>query len=178
MAARNKVRLCLLCVVLFGNMALASLFTEIEYSIIDLGGDRWEYTYDVTNISLIPPIEEFTIYFDYGLYDNLVVTTPETPPEWGQIVWQVEPVLNDPGGYDALANAGNLAINPGETLSGFSVSFDWLGTGDPGSQFYEIIDPVSFNTMDSGYTVPVPEPATICLFAFGSLALLRKRITR
>ncbi len=175
MAAINRLHLCLLCVVLFGNTASASLLTEIVYSTNDLGGGRWEYTYDVTNISLIPPIEELTIYFDYGQYDNLVVTTPETPPEWDQIVWQVEPILNDPGGYDALANAENIAIDIGETLSGFSVSFDWLGTGDPGSQFYEIVNPTTFETIDFGYTVPVPEPATLFLIGLGAMKLIRRR---
>ena len=172
------LRWCAFTILFCVNIASAGLMTEIVYSTNDLGAGRWEYTYDVTNISLIPPIEELTIYFDYGLYDNLVVTTPETPPEWDQIVWQVEPVLNDPGGYDALANAENIDIDIGETLSGFSVSFDWLGTGAPGPQFYEVLDPVSFNTIDTGFTEPVPEPATMCLLAFGSLALLRKRITR
>ncbi len=99
-------------------------------------------------------IEEFTVWFDFGLYNNLVVTTPETPPEWDQIVWQVEPVLEDPGGYDAVAT--NLSIDIGESLSGFSVSFDWLGTGEPASQFYEVIDPLDFSTIEDGYTVPEP----------------------
>ena len=166
-------RCCVFTILIGVNIALAGLQTEVAYSTNDLGGGRWEYVYDITNISLAPPIEELTIYFDFGLYDNLEVTTPETPPEWSQIVWQVEPVISDPGGYDALASAENIAIDVGETISGFSVSFDWLGTDGPGSQFYEIIDPVSFETLDSGYTVP--EPTTMCLLAFGSLALLRKR---
>ncbi len=66
--------------------------TEIQYVTNDLGSGQWEYIYTVKNIGLSAGIEEFTIWFDYGLYDNLVVTTPETPPEWDQIVWQVEPV--------------------------------------------------------------------------------------
>jgi hypothetical protein len=47
--------------------------TEIWYQTIDLGLERWQYTYDVTNISLTMPIEEFTIWFDFGLDRNLVV---------------------------------------------------------------------------------------------------------
>ena len=165
-------RCCVFTILIGVNIALAGLQTEVAYSTNDLGGGRWEYVYDITNISLAPPIEELTIYFDFGLYDNLEVTTPETPPEWTQIVWQVEPVLNDPGGYDALANAANIAIDVGETLSGFSVSFDWLGTGEPGSQFYEIIDPIDFDTIDSGWTVP--EPGTVFLLGSAAIFYLRR----
>jgi len=57
-------------------------------------------------------------------------------------------------------------------VAGFAVSFDWLGTGEPGAQFYEIIDPDTFETIDSGWTVP--EPGTICLLSFGGLVLWKK----
>lgn len=144
--------------------------TQVDYTLTDLGGGSWQYEYQVGNISLSVPIEEFTIYFDYGSYDNLSVSTPATPADWDQIVWQVEPVLGDPGGYDALST--NLSIDIGESLSGFSVTFDWLGIGEPGSQYYEIIDPVTFGTIDSGYTVP--EPAT-CLLLLSGGVLLRRR---
>ena len=146
--------------------------TEIQYATNDLGSDRWEYIYTVENIGLSGGIEEFTIWFDYGLYDNLVVTTPETPPEWDQIVWQVEPVLEDDGGYDALAM--NLNIDIGESLDGFSVSFDWLGTGVPGPQYYEIIDSLDSSTIEDGYTVP--EPTMLMLFGFGLLALRSEKL--
>ena len=61
--------------------------TEIRYQTSDLGSGRWQYTYDVTNISLTAPIEEFTIWFDFGLYDNLAVETPDPPAgNWSEIV--------------------------------------------------------------------------------------------
>ena len=72
---------------------------------------------------------------------------------------------------------GNQGIGIGQNVSGFTVSFDWLGTGDPGSQFYEIIDPDTFDTIDSGFTVP--EPAILPLLALGVLALRKKcRVTK
>lgn len=156
---------CLTVSTVFGDMN-----TQICYEATDLGSERWEYAYDVKNISLTEGIEEFTIWFDYGLYDNLLVSTPATPPDWDQIVWQVDPVLEDAGGYDALAT--NLEIAIGENIGGFSVTFDWLGIGEPGSQYYEIIDPVTFGTIESGYTVP--EPAT-CLLLLSGGVLLRRR---
>jgi len=169
---KNKIFLgfttmmCLIASTVFGDMN-----TQIWYEATDLGSERWEYTYDVANIGLAGGIEEFTIYFDYGSYDNLSVSTPATPPDWDQIVWQVEPVLEDAGGYDALATNIELAI--GENLTGFSVSFDWLGIGQPGPQYYEIIDPATFGTIESGYTVP--EPASCLLLLSGGMLLRRKK---
>ncbi len=155
--------------ILFSATALGSLSTQICYEATDLGAGRWQYSYDVTNISLTPAIEEFTIWFDYGLYDNLVVEIPKSG--WDELVIQPEPVLADDGYYDALALTSGIGV--GETVNGFVVSFDWLGVGQPGSQFYEIINPLTFETVDFGYTAP--EPATIFLLGIGSLAL-RKRI--
>lgn len=148
--------------------------TEIRYQTSDLGSGQWQYTYEVTNISLTEPIEEFTIWFDYGLYKNLAIQTPDPPAgNWSEIVLQPEPILKDDGYYDALTL--DVGIGVGQTVSGFSVSFDWLGASEPGRQFYEIIDPITFETLDSGYTVP--EPATILLFGLGSLALKIRRKT-
>lgn len=168
---RGKIVVGVVSLCLFATSVFGDPNTLIWYQTTDLGSDRWEYIYSVENIGLTAGIEEFTIWFDYGLYDNLVVTTPETPPEWDQIVWQIEPVLKDPGGYDAVAT--NLNIAMGTSLSGFSVSFDWLGTDQPGSQFYEIIDPVDFHTIESGYTIP--EPVTLLLFGLGGMILRRKK---
>jgi hypothetical protein len=144
--------------------------TEISYQVSDLGSGCWQYTYDVTNISLTAPIEEFTLWFDFGLYKNLAIQTPDPPASnWSEIVIQPEPVLQDDGYYDALAL--DVGIGVGQTVSGFSVSFDWLGAGEPGSQFYEIIDPATFKTIDSGWTIP--EPATILLLGLGGTILRR-----
>ena len=172
----KRLALCgVVCILLFGGVVSAGIYTDIYYSVTDLGGDRWQYTYDVYNLNLPLPgdeIEEFTIWFGIGDYDNLAIETLDPPSSsWDEVTWDPEPFLGDDGGYDALATGLNIAI--GENVSGFAVSFDWLGTGDPGSQFYEIIDKVAFDTIDSGYTVP--EPATMLLFGIGGLILLKKR---
>lgn len=161
-------------VCLFAGSVLADPDTQIRYDIADLGLGRWQYTYEVKNISLPEPISEFTIWFGIGSYDNLAIATQNPPAgNWDEVVWQPEPFLGDDGGYDALAK--NLNIGVGEHVYGFAVSFDWLGTGNPGSQFYEIIDHVNFYTIESGYTVP--EPATLLLFGLGG-AILRKSATK
>jgi len=45
--------------------------------------------------------------------------------------------------------------------------------GQSGSQFYEIIDPVTLETIDSGMTIP--EPASAVMLGLGGLTLLRRR---
>jgi hypothetical protein len=151
--------------------------TEIRYQTSDIGSGRWQYDYEVSNISLTAPIEEFTIWFDFGLYDNLAIETPDPPASnWSEIILQPEPVLQDDGAYDAKVLRLRWGVGIGEMVSGFAVSFDWLGDAVvPGAQFYEIIDPVTYQTIDSGYTIP--EPATIFLLGLGSLALRVKRKT-
>lgn len=158
-----------------GLLVIESVFgtpnTEISYTTANLGSNRWQYTYEVTNIALSTPIEEFTIWFDLGSYDNLTIETADPPASnWDQIVWQLELGLGN-GGYDALALSAG--IGAGESVGGFSVSFDWLGTGVPDSQFYEIVNPTDFTGIDSGYTVP--EPATCLLLFLGTTYIAARR---
>lgn len=176
---RIRVILCIVCGCLLSPAGLGAVMTEISYETEDLGTGRWQYTYEVTNLNLVvdsipSAIEEFTIWFDDNLYDNLVVTTSDpTLSDWDQIVWQPDPVLGDPGAYDALTVGANAGIGAGESVYGFSVSFDWLWIGSPGSQYYEIVDPDTFATIDSGYTVP--EPGTVVLLGLGAVVLRRRR---
>jgi len=156
---------------LLTSTGLGTPMTEIRYETTNLGAGRWQYTYDVKNISLTEGIKEFTIWFGIGSYDNLVIETLDPPASnWDEIVWQPEPFLGDDGGYDAQAKGFNVGV--GDSVQGFAVSFDWLGTGNPGSQFYEIIDPLDFHTIESSWTTP--EPATLCLLGFGGVVLLKK----
>jgi hypothetical protein len=59
----------------------------------------------------------------------------------------------------------------------FTVSFEWLASGTPGAQTFEVYD-FNFDTVASGQTAPVPEPATFILVGSGLLGLagLRKKI--
>lgn len=151
-------------------MGCSANATTVSYAISNVSGNTWEYTYNVANDTLGTDIEEFTIYFDLGLYENLVAIA--TPVDWDPLVVQPDPSIppsGDDGFYDALALSTGIA--QGTSLDGFSVQFDYLGTGVPGSQFFEVIDPVTFANLDSGDTQPVPVPAAIWLFGSGLLGI-------
>jgi hypothetical protein len=174
-----------LAVGLMGIMPKQIHATIITYDLADLGGDRWQYTYSVTNDSLISPIDEFTIYFDLGSFENLIIGS--APADWDPLVIQPdpEPDFEADGYYDALTVAAGIL--PGATLGGFSVSFSWLDSGIPGSQFFEVVDPNSFDVLDSGNTsassaAPVPEPATLLLLGSGLICLAglqkKRRVNR
>jgi hypothetical protein len=173
---KRQILVGVVFVLFLAGIVLGGLKTEIWYQTSEFGLGRWQYIYDVKNISLTAQIEEFTIWFEFGLYENLAIETSDPPASnWSEIVIQPEPVLKDDGAYDARAL--NLGIGIGETVKGFTVSFDWLGDGImPGSQFYEIIDTTTYQTIDSGWTVP--EPATFILFCLSGAALCRRRKQR
>lgn len=163
----------------FGGIIIVMLFCAISFGTIiyyepnPMEEARWQYTFSVVNNSLAEPIQEFTIWFDYGKYGNLTIETGDPLAyEWDEVVWQPESVLEDAGAYDALALVGGIEV--GLQAKGFRVSFDWMGEGDPGSQFYKIVDPDTFDTIEEGLTILIPEPATLFLLA-GSLMLYRTR---
>lgn len=156
----------------FGAPGEVDLDSEIWFEVAELSDGRWQYTYDVSNFNILVGIHEFTIYFAAGLYDGLAVETEGVlAATWGEIVWDPIGGLDIAGVYDALVDV--IPIGPAMTASGFSVSFDWLGEGTPGSQYYEIVNPDTFETIDSGQTVP--EPGMLLLLGLGAVISRRKR---
>lgn len=155
-------------VLLCGNVSA----TTINYDATNISGNTWEYSYSVSNDTLASDIEEFSIYFDLRLYENL--TSATAPANWDPLALDPDPSIPDDGLYDALALVSGIA--PGDMLSGFSVQFDYLGSGSPGSQFFELLDPITFSILDSGFTMsaasPVPEPESIWLMGVGLVGML------
>ncbi len=160
----------------FGRICQADSIVSITYELSNLGADKWEYKYDVTNHALVATIEEFTIWFEFGPVSNLVITTPEPPASgWDEWVVQPDPLLSDDGYYDAFTLGDAILI--GETVEDFAVSFDWSGPGIPGPQTFEIVDPISYSPIHTGQTVP--EPAAAVLFCMAILAVhARRRLSR
>jgi hypothetical protein len=149
----------------------------ITYSATNTAGSTWRYDYAVTNDTLAGSLEEFTIFFDRSFHTDLALSS--SPADWDSIVVQPDLNLPDDGFFDSLALSGGLSA--GDTLSGFSVTFDWLGVGQPGSQLWTVVDPLSFETIESGFTVlleppvDVPEPGTVALLIIGLLGAVSGR---
>jgi len=156
-------------------MSSVAQATIISYSSTNISGNTWENTYSVSNDTLASDIEEFSIYFDLGLYDSLSLVT--APADWDPIVFDPDPLLPDDGLYDVLALVSGIAS--GDMLSGFSIQFDFLGAGAPGAQFFEVLDPFTFAVLDSGYTqlvvASVPEPGILLLMSVGLIGLIGAR---
>lgn len=149
-------------------VSLQSAAATITYDVTSITGNTWEYNYTVNNNTLGFNIEEFTVYFDFGVYENLSLIT--APATWDPLLVEPDNFFSNDGSYDALAlNAG---IAPGYSLGIFSVRFDYLGAGTPGSQYFEIVNSSTFDVLDSGRTSPVPIPAAVWLFGSGLLGLI------
>lgn len=169
----------IICTVFLYSIPLTSQATLIEYDVQNFAGNTWEYTYTVTNDTLASDIELIDVFFTLGLYENLAPTV--TPAGWDPLVFQPDPAIPADGLYDVLA-LFVPGIAPGDTLGGFGVQFDFLGTGTPSDQFFEIVDPFTFAPVDSGSTqasstgpAPVPEPSTIWLAGIGLVGLFGAR---
>jgi hypothetical protein len=148
----------------------------IDYSVTPLGGQTWQFDYTVTNDSEALTIDEFTIYFDRTLFGSLVIVG--APDVWDPLVAQPDLELPSDGFFDALALAFGIA--PGLSLSGFSVAFTFLGSGTPGSQPFDIVDPETFAVLASGVTSlaaqAVPEPGTLSLLLLAAFVAGAQRM--
>lgn len=149
----------------------------IHYTPTFIGGVQWKYEYVVTTALGDPNVDEFSIFFDPALHANLSVAT--TPLGWDSLVIQPDTVIPADGLLDALALASG--ISAGTSLGGFAVLFDFLGTGTPGTQPFDIVDPTTFATIQTGFTsvaavVPptsdVPEPSALLLTGLAIALLL------
>ena len=154
------------------SIASAGLETQISYEVEGIGANRWQYTYDVSNTSLAEGISAFTIWFDLNKYEDLTITSPaELASDWDQLVLQPDPQLLDDGLFDVLAIGDSIDV--GQSVPGFSVSFDWMGQGEPDTQFYEVINPDTYEVTANGFTVP--EPTSMLIFGLASFLARARR---
>lgn len=153
-----------------GSAAVISSFTPSF-----VGGSQWKYDYTITVPAGEPSVDEFTIFFAPTFYSNLAVAA--TPLGWAPLVIQPNTAIPADGFFDALALG--VGIGPGASQGGFTVSFDFSGAGTPGAQRFDIVDPNTFSTLQTGFTSAaavtapsvVPEPNTLTLIGI-ALALL------
>jgi hypothetical protein len=164
---------------MIGALALSALLVSparsatISYTAMNLGGSTWEYSYTVINDTLGADLEEFTIFFDVALFENLAVTN--SPNDWDSLVVQPDSGIPADGFFDSLALGAPIAAS--DSLGEFSVSFDFLGAGTPGAQLFAVVDPITFATLESGVTISsvVPVPGGIWLLLSGLTALIGGR---
>jgi len=160
---RFTLRLAL-CVVLWVTSLAAG---TIQFAVTDLGAGTYRYTYILSGFSFSVN-QELDIQFDANLYSNL--TNGVVGTGFNLVLLQPNNPPGLPGDYSAMA----LIDNP--PLDGpFSVDFTYLGEGAPGPQPYFINqydDQGHFlETLESGASSPIPEPATVALAGGGLLAL-------
>jgi hypothetical protein len=111
------------------TLSLAAHAGTVLSTYTPLGGNQWSVAFSVTNTGEPAPVSEFTVYFAEGLFANLAVTG--SPGTWDSIVIQPDPAIPADGFFDALALDQADALDDGESQSGFSMTFDFLGTGMP-----------------------------------------------
>lgn len=181
---KTAASLATLSALLWSGSAQAIL---IEYELTNLGGSKYRYGYTVTNDGAAP-VEAFLITFDESLYSEASlkhVTPAPLSTRWQEEILGSIPGIS-PAEYSADVSADlSRAIQVGASLGKFLVEFEWLGSGTPGSQPFEIYDlddadPVNqpWQLVATGQTrlgeggpVGVPEPAALALFGLGFLMM-------
>jgi hypothetical protein len=109
----------------------------------------YRYDYSLTNNAVTPSIIELFVFFDTdGVsftgdnsdFNNTIGFTGTTTSAPGWTPTVIEDPDPNPWFVDFF-NAGlDNTVEPGETLTGFSVTFLWKGAGLPGAQFFEAIN--------------------------------------
>jgi hypothetical protein len=151
----------------------------VTYDVYNIGGSTWRYDYTIVDPAAFPINQGITFDFALELYGPL--SNPIAPAGWDVQTWNPDDPFGASGGFDLLA----LVDKP--ALTGLSIQFEYLGSGTPGPQPFEIytIDP-DFAVTGGGNTSHVPEPSAVLtlgavgggLAAFGALAALRSRRRR
>lgn len=161
----KTIKSALLCaaLVIAPSFSATASTIDLKYSLEDLGSGRYRYDYTLVNASFSSGVKWFSVDFDPSNVDegSLVISSPSASDWIAQVLYSA-PGL--PAMFDA--STSGLGVSAGQSLSGFSVEFNWLGSGLPASQAFAVYDPTNFNVVESGFTTTaVPEPLA------GSLAL-------
>jgi hypothetical protein len=132
----------------------------VQYELIPLGGNQYRYVYTVTNDGSLGAgvaVSLFDLVFDSASYQETslaIVTSAPLNSQWDEFI--LSSVLNVPVAYSAFSST--IGIAPGETVSGFAVEFEWIGSAAlPGAQPFQVFDPNTFDLLEEGTTILIGE---------------------
>jgi hypothetical protein len=144
---------------------------SVQYTAINLGSGTWQYDYTLQGS--FSANWGVAIYFPGPTYGGGSITDLGSGgSDWMTFAFQADPSIPAPGEYDIVALADDPSLS-----SVFDVTFQWDGTGMPGTQAFNLYDFTNgADLLASGATVaataPVPEPTPLLLMIFGGFAYL------
>jgi len=153
----KKLRLALL--IGFSLLPLMARAIQVNFTTVDLGGDRYRYDYTIVNDGSLGPSTSLgliDLLFDPALYEEASLTNVSASAlavDWDQQFLASAPSI--PAAFDLMAKGSGLPA--GSQIGGFAVEFTWLGSGAPAAQPFEVYDQSSFSLLAQGVTSPVPE---------------------
>ncbi len=142
---------------------------SIKYDLSHIGGNSYQYNYTAINNSMSgAKMAWFSVLFDPSLYsENSLTIVTQNPPasDWDELI--LSSGLLVPAAYDVFALSGGIPAK--SSVSGFTVQFEWLGIGLPGSQRFEVFDPTTNELIGDGMTTAnaiaaTPIPGALILF--------------
>jgi len=153
-------------------MIPAAVAATIDYRATNIEDNLWQFDYTIYNDTRFD-IAAFDIYFDELLYDGL--ERLDNPDGWWTEILPADVNFGFPLTLTAMAWDVEPFL-PGDGIGIFSVAFNWLGTGTPGSQEFALYGSSSWEPFDTGWTStsdipPVPEPQTFMLLGTGLAGL-------
>jgi hypothetical protein len=185
----TKVHVVLAAVILVCLAATAGAFTvnpiqpplpetSVKATLVFMGGEPgsqlYRYEFEVRNISVPPAIQTVLVFFDSDpvtgefLGDRADLVEIQSPTNWEGYGW-VDP---DPSPWyvEWMTFSGPDRIFPGQTKTGFAVTFLWKDPNSvPGSRFFEAMNGVVYE----GQTIPVgmiDESGSVCGTVFDECA--------